>query len=144
MYSVSFSLSNKTTRKQYKTESGALRGIRHWLAKHQSEPNKSALLFAPNTTPELFTDSEQLLTDAPQVDNFYSSLAWQKLRVEALVRYGAKCVLCGADANDAKLQVDHIKPRSLYPDLALDINNLQILCEPCNKGKSNLYDMQWR
>ncbi len=33
------------------------------------------------------------------------------------------------------LHVDHIKPRSKYPDLALDINNLQILCESCNLGK---------
>ncbi|MFC6439812.1 HNH endonuclease [Bowmanella sp. JS7-9] len=33
------------------------------------------------------------------------------------------------------LHVDHVKPRAKFPELALDINNLQILCETCNLGK---------
>jgi len=66
--------------------------------------------------------------------NFYDSWQWADLRFQILKKYGAKCMLCGSK-ND--IQVDHIKPRSLYPKLALDPSNLQVLCAPCNKGKSN-------
>ncbi|WP_374759367.1 HNH endonuclease [Dyadobacter fanqingshengii] len=43
-----------------------------------------------------------------------------------------------------ELHVDHIKPRSNYPRLALKLTNLQILCKACNLGKSNLYKDDWR
>ena len=42
------------------------------------------------------------------------------------------------------MHVDHIKPRKLYPALALDVNNLQILCEVCNHGKGNWDMTDWR
>ena len=35
------------------------------------------------------------------------------------------------------MHVDHIKPRSKFPDLELEFDNLQILCKACNLGKSN-------
>lgn len=37
--------------------------------------------------------------------------------------------------NDVVLNVDHIKPVIKYPELSLDINNLQVLCGVCNQGK---------
>lgn len=43
-----------------------------------------------------------------------------------------------------KLHVDHIKPKSLFLHLAYDLNNLQVLCEDCNMGKSNKDDTDWR
>ena len=59
--------------------------------------------------------------------------------------YGNKCSCCGASSSDdVTLHVDHIKPRSTNPELSLDINNLQILCEPCNIGKINQWDTDWR
>lgn len=77
--------------------------------------------------------------------NFYNSQSWKKLRLEALEFYGRRCVSCGATAkNGAKLHVDHIKPKSKYPDLALDLDNLQILCEDCNLGKMADYEDDWR
>lgn len=76
---------------------------------------------------------------------FYYSREWRELRVKALVKYGRKCCLCGRGVEDGiVLHVDHIKPRSKRPDLELDINNLQILCEDCNLGKSNRYSEDWR
>ncbi len=65
--------------------------------------------------------------------SFYESPAWQSLRYETLKKY-RKCCLCG---NADKLNVDHIKPRSKYPELALDPKNLQTLCQRCNLAKSN-------
>lgn len=81
---------------------------------------------------------------AKEPDRFYRSRAWRSLRYEALKEYGAKCSLCGATSSSRVLHVDHIKPRSLFPGMALDIRNLQILCEDCNLGKGNRDDTDWR
>ena len=77
--------------------------------------------------------------------DFYQTWAWKSVRYQALKKYGAKCMLCGATpADGAKICVDHIKPRSQYPELALDINNLQILCDECNVGKGAWDKTDWR
>lgn len=70
--------------------------------------------------------------------SFYKSAAWRKLRFSVLKTNGAICVACGASSKTgAVLHVDHIKPRSQYPELALDAANLQVLCEDCNLGKAD-------
>lgn len=76
---------------------------------------------------------------------FYSSRAWQILRYQAFEKYGNRCQCCGADPEDGlTMHVDHIKPKSTHPELALDLNNLQILCIDCNVGKINQWDTDWR
>jgi hypothetical protein len=78
-------------------------------------------------------------------ENFYRSREWRQVRYEALIRCGRACMCCGAKPKDGIiLHVDHVKPRSKYPRLELDINNLQILCEDCNLGKSNIYEDDFR
>ncbi|WP_242637203.1 HNH endonuclease [Enterobacter cloacae] len=42
------------------------------------------------------------------------------------------------------MHVDHIKPRSKFPHLALEITRFRVLCEDCNKAKSNADDIKWR
>ncbi|RYZ77144.1 MAG: HNH endonuclease [Proteobacteria bacterium] len=42
------------------------------------------------------------------------------------------------------MHVDHIKPRSKYPHLELEFSNIQVLCPPCNFGKSNKYEDDFR
>lgn len=66
---------------------------------------------------------------------FYNSRAWARLRFEAFRAYGRTCMLCGATAN---LVVDHIRPRSKFPELQLDPDNVQILCNSCNRGKTDI------
>ena len=68
--------------------------------------------------------------------DFYSSAEWKKLRAWALKKYGRKCRSCGSTSD---IEVDHILPRSLYPKLKLNKDNVQILCSSCNKVKSNVY-----
>ena len=71
-------------------------------------------------------------------DNFYDTWAWKDIRYQALHKCGRRCMSCGASPlkdNKVVLHVDHIKPFRKYPELALDINNLQVLCEDCNMGK---------
>jgi len=77
-------------------------------------------------------------------DDFYSSRAWREVRYEALKQYGRQCLLCGRKPPSIVLHVDHIKPRSKYPELELEITNLQVLCEECNLGKSNKDETDWR
>lgn len=73
-------------------------------------------------------------------DYFTRSQQWQKLRVAAIEKYGTKCRKCGSYPTRSKpLNIDHILPRKYFPELALDINNLQPLCAPCNKSKGNSY-----
>ena len=72
---------------------------------------------------------------------FLFSPEWKKLRYEVLAIFGRRCMCCGSTS---KICVDHIKPRKYYPHLALDINNLQILCFDCNEGKGNWDETDWR
>jgi 5-methylcytosine-specific restriction endonuclease McrA len=69
-------------------------------------------------------------------EKFYRSREWLELRFRALVFYGRRCMCCGAGPEERLLQVDHVKSRHKYPELSLDIKNLQILCSTCNQGKS--------
>lgn len=77
---------------------------------------------------------------------FYISPQWRHLRVRVLSKYECKCMMCGRSpkAHGIVIHVDHIKPRSKYPDLALCFENLQLLCEDCNIGKGNKYDTDYR
>lgn len=73
---------------------------------------------------------------------FYRTREWRDVRYKALVKYGKKCQCCGETGG--YIHVDHILPRSLYPEKELSLENLQILCEACNMGKSNTDTTDWR
>lgn len=76
---------------------------------------------------------------------FYRSPEWRALRYQALKAAGGCCQCCGARASLRKpLHVDHIKPRSRFPELAHKLSNLQVLCDDCNMGKGATDDTDWR
>jgi len=76
---------------------------------------------------------------------FYTSQAWLQLRYLAIKNTNGKCQCCGSGASDgAVIQVDHIKPRSRYPELELSLDNLQVLCRFCNSGKGAWDDTSWK
>lgn len=77
-----------------------------------------------------------------QDKEFYKTWEWLALRYQILKKFGPQCMLCRTMSGP--IQVDHIKPRSKYPDLALDFNNLQVLCLECNRGKSNHDETDYR
>lgn len=80
-----------------------------------------------------------------KTDEFLQSFEWRKLRMQALKKHGSRCQCCGATPADGKrMNVDHIKPRKFFPELALELDNLQILCEDCNHGKGNWDQTDWR
>jgi 5-methylcytosine-specific restriction endonuclease McrA len=74
--------------------------------------------------------------------DFYKTREWRELRYKVLVRYGKVCQCCGQ--KEGYIHVDHILPRSLHPDKELMENNLQVLCEACNIGKTNRDQTDWR
>jgi 5-methylcytosine-specific restriction protein A len=71
--------------------------------------------------------------DAIVTDLFLKSSAWRTVRVLALKRDHYRCVKCGEDvSHPGKSRVDHIKPRSTHPHLALALFNLRTLCGWCD------------
>lgn len=78
--------------------------------------------------------------------SFYKSAAWRELRARVFEKYHGKCCLCGRSHREdgVKIHADHIKPRSTHPRLELVEDNIQLLCEDCNLGKSNRYSTDWR
>lgn len=84
---------------------------------------------------------EQIAKKQDRTD-FYHSREWRELRYKVFVKYGRQCQCCGT--TEGVFHVDHIKPRSLFPELELSIENLQVLCEACNLGKSNRDATDWR
>ena len=58
------------------------------------------------------------------------------IRRQVIKQKGRVCAECGhriLKNND--ITVDHIKPRSKYPELSLKIENLRVLCRSCNAKK---------
>lgn len=88
--------------------------------------------------------SDLMRNTQTQKNGFYVSLEWRKLRYKVLIKHGKRCEACGQNSRTAQYHVDHIKPRSRYPELELDIDNLQVLCADCNIGKSDLDETDWR
>lgn len=81
----------------------------------------------------------------PCSEGFLESFEWRSTRMIALKKYGPVCQCCGASpATGAVMHVDHIKPRKFFPHLALDVENLQVLCGECNHGKGNWDTTDWR
>lgn len=78
--------------------------------------------------------------------SFYSSMEWRQLRYKVIKKYRPKgCMACLNEfTRQNPMNVDHIKPISKHPELALDINNLQVLCSDCNAGKYNRDETDWR
>lgn len=80
-----------------------------------------------------------------EIDAFYASWEWARLRYRAVQKAGRACMCCGATpADGARIVVDHIKPIRRYWHLRLDPENLQVLCDPCNKGKGSWDETDFR
>lgn len=82
-------------------------------------------------------------TDAPSF-NYYAK-EFREMRLKVFLKQGEICAKCGATPSvDKYLTIDHIKPVSKFPGLAMEIGNLQVLCWECNKEKSNKHYTDYR
>ena len=131
----------RPTKAQRKAEKRAKRSAEYWAAKRA----KSAIQKAKATTPK-YTQGQWFEYRPGLVGaEFYRTREWAQARHNTLAKYGAICQCCGTSrASGAIMHVDHIKPRSRYPALELSEDNLQVLCELCNIGKSNTLETDWR
>ena len=67
---------------------------------------------------------------------FYLTPEWKQVRMRILRRDGLVCQRCkSTNLPTYEYTVDHVKPRSRHPELALDPSNLQVLCRRCNSSK---------
>jgi 5-methylcytosine-specific restriction endonuclease McrA len=91
-----------------------------------------------HSTEYTIKEKNRILEKNPKIkktDCFYISNRWLILKREVKNMYKCGCMKCGSI--NCEIHVDHILPRSLYPELELNIHNLQILCKNCNEIKSN-------
>lgn len=85
-------------------------------------------------------------------DNWQGSRDWQQWRLQQLERQNWKCACCAQRMGfgektylgngDFTLEpqhptVDHMLPKSLFPELALDQQNLVMMCWSCNRKKGS-------
>jgi 5-methylcytosine-specific restriction endonuclease McrA len=76
-----------------------------------------------------------------RVDDFYRSKAWLRFRFAIERARGRVCEACKqAVPKPGKLHADHILSRRLYPQLALDPANIQLLCSSCHSRKTAAQD----
>lgn len=61
-------------------------------------------------------------------------VTWMKL--QARLRDNDVCQICGLREPEI-MQVDHIQPRALYPELAAVLENLMTVCPNCHARKTN-------
>lgn len=76
------------------------------------------------------------------INSFYLSNRWLILKKQVRSLYKCGCMKCGKIK--CEIHIDHIFPRSLYPELEYSIHNLQILCRDCNMQKSNIDNTDYR
>lgn len=63
-----------------------------------------------------------------------NSVEYSQWRLKVFARDIFKCVLCGSNK---KIQADHIKEYSNYPDLRFELSNGRTLCYECHKKTEN-------
>lgn len=128
-------LSEETRKKIGLANSIALRGYKHTeeSRKNNSESKKKLVLEGKH---HLWRGGITPINRAIRI-----SFPYRVWRRSVLERDGYKCTWCST--ND-KLQADHIKPFSTFPELRFDINNGRTLCIDCHRktdtwgGKSRI------
>lgn len=83
---------------------------------------------------------DQEIRDRKEYSKFYSTTEWRLTRDSFLKTQKREkgfyiCNYCKRQFSDWNITVDHYKPRSKFPELALDINNLRVACRSCNSSK---------
>ena len=71
------------------------------------------------------------------VDKFYNSRPWSKIRLKALQRDHHECQMCKKNPKVNRIifanTVHHIQEVKNRPDLAMDLDNLISLCRGCHE-----------
>lgn len=57
----------------------------------------------------------------------------QRLKLQLIMERGFKCECCRRSGEDVLLEVHHITPVAVNPELSADLSNLKLLCKRCHK-----------
>lgn len=76
---------------------------------------------------------------------FYSSSEWRVLREQVLLDSKYECVWCKENGKvttqvHSILEVDHVKELEHYPGLALNADNLRVLCKDCHNRRHKRFN----
>jgi len=70
-----------------------------------------------------------------ELSNTWKGGCWAYIKKQVLIRDNYTCQICGL--RDVEIiQVDHIKPKSIFPELRLDLDNLMTMCPNCHARKT--------
>lgn len=68
--------------------------------------------------------------------------SFKKYKNELFHEFNGKCCYCGVKSYSPQMvDIEHFKPKSLYPDLANDKGNLLIACRECNMYKAGAFPL---
>jgi 5-methylcytosine-specific restriction endonuclease McrA len=67
--------------------------------------------------------------------NWKGGISWITVSSEIKKRDNFTCQICGL-RDEEIIEVDHIKPKSICPELKHDISNLMCLCPNCHRRKT--------
>ncbi|WP_334027753.1 HNH endonuclease [Alteromonas sp. P256] len=145
LHHVTFRAGSTITRRKYKRESGALNATNKFLMLHENTPISVVTIISPHQPVRIFRCQSQLEEVTSKSVSFYNTKRWLTLRFKAFDKYGQHCMCCNRAADDGvRIEVDHVYPRSKFPALEYELANLQILCNLCNAGKSNILIKDFR
>jgi hypothetical protein len=109
-------------------------GIGVWGGSHLQKPRDTAV--SSLSASILRKSVDRVDRQQQEYERFYLTADWRQLRRRVIERDGNVCGRCNQSIQDqGDLTVDHIKARSKYPELALALSNLQVLCRRCNSSK---------
>ncbi len=109
-------------------------GVVGWAGATLCRPRDATVSSLANTL--LRNSVRRVDRDQQEYERFYLTADWRYVRKQVIERDGHVCGCCKLQIQDFnELTVDHIRPRSKYPELALVLSNLQVLCRRCNSSK---------
>lgn len=74
-------------------------------------------------------------------DNIKNRYNQTDVREALVVMYGGYCCYCDASVGEvAHEHIEHRKPKSIFPELAFQWENLHLSCPKCNMHKGNDFD----
>lgn len=108
-----------------------------WGKKHTEESKKKMSLSAPDRSGENSPTWKGGIT--PKHHGERKTKKYMEWKRSILERDNYTCSVCGT--TEGIIQVDHIKPFILFPELRLEMSNGQTICKPCHL-KKNSTDMK--
>ncbi|MEM6613344.1 MAG: HNH endonuclease signature motif containing protein [Cyanobacteria bacterium P01_C01_bin.72] len=66
-----------------------------------------------------------------------------KLIKEQLPKLDYKCPVCSIPLTEESATIDHLLPKSKYLGQAIALDNMLVVCNPCNASKNNQEFAEW-